>query len=293
MTELKAYAKINLLLEICGRRADGYHELCSVMQQLSLHDSVILEPGEGIGLEVERGSASALGHSAVPVDERNIAWKAAAAFFEAAGITPGISVKLIKRIPAEAGLAGGSTDAAAVLKGLKSIFAPDMPEEELIGIGARIGADVPFCIMGGTVLCEGIGEKLRALPHVKGIPVVLVKPPVALSTKAVYTAFDETGKCGAKSSHDRLLSLLEAGKADAAGLSAGLYNALSAVSEDIHPTIAALRKELAELGAAGALMSGSGPTVFAIFDEKEKAAEAARIVAERHADHFVTVTETV
>lgn len=282
---LKAYAKVNLSLCILGKRADGYHELYSVMQQIGLHDEVLLKRRpEGIVLRVESDDAPGCGHALVPCDERNIAWKAAALFFEERGIKGGAEILLKKHIPAAAGLAGGSTDAAAVLKGLAELYESGDSEESLCATGVRLGADVPFCIRGGTMLAEGIGEKLSSLPAPQGYTVLLVKPPVDVPTGEVYKAFDALKP--QEPPADMAAILKGTVKLP---LTEGLYNDLAAVTEEKHPFIAALRAELCKEGAAAALMSGSGPTVFGLYTEKDAAEKALRIMKEAHPDCFCCV----
>ena len=263
---LSAPAKINLELKILGRRPDGYHELHSVMQQLSLCDEVTLSKcGEGIVLSVESDGAAGSGHENVPEDARNIAYRAAELFFKETGINGGVRIGLIKHIPAAAGLAGGSTDAAAVLKGLDKLYETGLGTEALCRMGVKLGADVPFCILGGRALCEGIGEKLTPLPADEELHVVLVKPPVSVSTKEVYEAYDALPP-------------------DPEAL-----NSLAAVTEEQHPLIARLREELCALGADSALMSGSGPTVFALFATRKAAEEACSTMRGRYPDYFTGV----
>ncbi len=279
---LKAYAKVNLSLCILGKRADGYHELYSVMQQIGLHDEVLMRTRpEGIVLQLKSDAAPGCGHELVPADEKNIAFKAAALFFEERGIKGGVEIILKKHIPAAAGLAGGSTDAAAVLKGLAQLYESGDSEESLCATGVRLGADVPFCIRGGTMLAEGIGEKLSPLPAPQGLKILLVKPPVDVPTGEVYKAFDALKPQKPMADMAAILKGTEKRP-----LTDGLYNDLAAVTEDKHPRIAALRAELCKEGALAALMSGSGPTVFALYTEEEAAGKALEKMKEAHPDCF-------
>lgn len=284
---IKAYAKINLSLRILGKRPDGYHELYSVMQQIGLYDELYLRRlPEGIVLKVESDAAPGCGHENVPADESNIAWKAARLFFEERGIAGGVEIQLKKHIPAAAGLAGGSTDAAAVLKGLSRLYESGDSEESLCETGVRLGADVPFCIRGGTMLAEGIGEKLSPLPAPQGYTVLLVKPPVDVPTGEVYRAFDALAPHCPEADMVRILK-----EEEKRPLTEGLYNDLAAVTEAKHMRIAALRKELCAEGACGALMSGSGPTVFGLYAEAEQAERVLRKMKESHPDCFCGIYE--
>ncbi|MCR5210218.1 MAG: 4-(cytidine 5'-diphospho)-2-C-methyl-D-erythritol kinase [Lachnospiraceae bacterium] len=290
MIKISAYAKINLTLDVTGKLPNGYHELRSVMQQTDLHDDVIIDEGSDkrIILEVmsesEKNSdnvAGALCHDMVPTDGRNIAYRAAEKILDAAkqcGKPCGnVKISLVKRIPAAAGMAGGSTDAAAVLTGINRFYELGFTEEKLCEIGVTLGADVPFCIKGGTALCEGIGEKMTALPSPKGIPVLIAKPAIAVSTAEAYSLLDEADAEG-KLVHpdtDGLVSLLKAGGADgtisATKISGYLGNGFYQVIGNLHPEIRDLCNEMTERGAAGSLMSGSGPSVFGLFEDKSLA----------------------
>ena len=279
---LKAYAKVNLSLRILGKRADGYHELYSVMQQIGLYDEVVLKRREsGIFLQVESDGAPGSGHNTVPVDERNIAWKAASRFFEERSLSGGVEILLKKQIPAAAGLAGGSTDAAAVLKGLAKLYERGDSEASLCKTGVSLGADVPFCIRGGTMLAEGIGEKLSPLPSPKALSILLIKPPVDVPTGEVYKAFDALKPQEPAVDMAAILKGTEHRP-----LTDALYNDLAFVTEAKHPQIKTLRAELCEAGAEGALMSGSGPTVFALYTEEKTAEKALEKMKKIHPDCF-------
>ncbi|MBR5420508.1 MAG: 4-(cytidine 5'-diphospho)-2-C-methyl-D-erythritol kinase [Lachnospiraceae bacterium] len=264
---LKAPAKINLSLYITGRRADGYHELKSVMQQISLCDELTLtKREEGILLNVESDGTPGSGHEKVPSDGKNIAYRAAELFFRESGIAGGAEIKLIKHIPAAAGLAGGSTDAAAVLKGLAQLYESGHDTEALCSMGVKLGADVPFCILGGRALCEGIGDKLTPLTA-EELHILLIKPPIEVSTKEVYEAFDALPP--------EALS--------------GTENSLALVTEKKYPVIAGIREDMSEQGAYKALMSGSGPTVFGLFKDAEAAGAACRELSKKYSDCFTGV----
>ena len=189
--EVKAYAKINLLLDICAKRTDGYHDLFMIMQSVSIYDTVTVERIKG-GMTV-----ISCDNEAIPTGEQNIAYKAAQAFFEALRIrkpSRGIKISIVKRIPHAAGLAGGSADAAAVLSALNILYNKNISTDELCRIGAKIGADVPFCITGGTLLAQGIGEVLSKVKPLRQCSIVLIKPDFGVNTGAAFSQFDENGK---------------------------------------------------------------------------------------------------
>lgn len=258
---IKAHAKINLSLDIVGKREDGYHLLRMIMQSLDLHDEVILsEKEEGISLTCDK--------SYVPIDERNIAFKAARLIKAETGLKQGIHIHIKKNIPVAAGLAGGSTDAAAVLKGMNELFSLGLSREELKELGLRLGADVPFCIDGGTVLCEGVGEILTPLSSFKDKVVVLVKPPFGVSTKEAYGAFD-LDKIKRHVDTDKLIHALE--KGDLNGVHYYSRNLLENVVLRSYPVVKSIKQRVAKAGALVTLMSGSGPTVYGIFGDFETA----------------------
>ncbi|MCR5249982.1 MAG: 4-(cytidine 5'-diphospho)-2-C-methyl-D-erythritol kinase [Lachnospiraceae bacterium] len=288
--KVKAYAKVNLSLDITGRRPDGYHELRSVMQEISLCDEVILRNAEsGIKLKVSSSGGPGCSHEEVPEDARNLAYRAAELLLADAGLSGGVEIELRKRIPAAAGLAGGSTDAAAVLRGLCVLYMLDHEEEDLCRLGVKLGADVPFCIRGGTALAEGIGDKLTRMPSPQGVHLLLVKPPIAVSTAKVYGDYDAIAEGRIPLETEGLLQLLKSGKADAGSLAPFLGNALAAVTEEQHPSIAQIREAMLAEGAEGALMSGSGPSVFGLFDSEEAAQRAMERLRGQYPDSFAAV----
>lgn len=307
---LEAHAKINLSLDVLRRRGDGYHEVRMVMQTLTLCDEIWLEalPGrDEIILEPYRaGTASAAvsdsfsekrtseakrtgqkngDHAGtcaagpqIPYDERNLMYRAAKLMRESFGIRDGIRMQLLKRIPAEAGLAGGSADAAAVIRGMNDLFELHAEEEKLRGLGVKIGADVPYCLMGGTALAEGIGEILSPLPPAPPCRVLLVKPRQGVSTKTVYEALRVAERpAEAHPDIDSVLSALQ--DKNIRKLCGSMGNILELVTEPLVPEIAKIKEAMLGLGAMGALMSGSGPTVFGLFTDGallQEAAEAFR-----------------
>ena len=263
-----AYAKINLSLDILGILPNGYHEVRMIMQSLQLHDTIILKLNSIPGITMTCSDA------ALPVDERNLAYRAVVLFCDTYGITDGISLHLDKKIPVAAGLAGGSSDAAAVLRGLNEMYGYPATADDLAALGVKLGADVPYCLMLGTVLSEGIGERLTRLPSAPDCHCLLVKPAAGASTKQIYTDYDSLAQT-TEIKHpdtDALLSALSAGDYDT--LVSGLCNVLEPVTMGLVPEIAVIKNTLQALGADGVLMSGSGPTVFALFSDQEKAKRA-------------------
>ncbi len=263
-----AYAKINLSLDILGTRPDGYHEVRMLMQSLTLHDTITLEvqPVPGVSLTCSEPS--------LPVDGRNLAYRAAALFLSAYAPSYGAVLHLEKKIPAAAGLAGGSSDAAAVLRGLNEMFSSPASDTALAVLGLQLGADVPYCLLLGTALSEGIGERLTPLPAAPDCYCLLVKPAAGASTKQIYTGYDALTETMEIPHPDTkgLLDALSAG--DYAGLASRLCNVLEPVTVRLIPEIADLKETLYSLGADGALMSGSGPTVFGLFSSEDTAKNA-------------------
>lgn len=258
---LKAYAKVNLTLDVVGRRNDGYHLLESVMQSVSLADQITLsKQPAGISLKTTEPS--------LPTNEDNIVWQAARAFCRELPFEAGISICIEKQIPIAAGLGGGSTNAAAVLFGLNILYGGNLSIEELQKIGVKIGADVPFCLRGGTALAEGIGEKLTVLQPFPPVTFALVIPPKEVSTTAVFRQFPPSAF---GSGHTRnLVKLLQANKS-ISELSRTLHNSLEIVTVTLVPEIEIWKRRLLDGGAQAALMSGSGPTVMGVFREYEAA----------------------
>lgn len=263
-----AYAKINLSLDILDTRPDGYHEVRMLMQSLSLRDTISLSVTGTPGLTMTCSDAG------LPTDERNLAYRAAALFCRTYNITTGIALHLEKQIPVAAGLAGGSSDAAAVLRGLNEMFGAPATKEELATLGLTLGADVPYCLLLGTALSEGIGEKLTPLTAAPNCYCLLVKPEAGASTKQIYTEYDALAAAETicHPDTDGILAALEQG--DYNGLTSRLCNVLEPVTTKLVPEIATIKETLKDLGADGVLMSGSGPTVFALYTDKEKAQNA-------------------
>lgn len=278
---IKAYAKINLSLDIVGKREDGYHLLKMVMQAVDLHDEVILtEKKTGISLTCDK--------SYVPMDERNIAFKAAKLILDETGTESGVHIHINKNIPVAAGLAGGSTDAAAVLKGLNAMFSLGLTIDKLKELGLKLGADVPYCIEGGTALCEGVGERITKLDSFAGQVVVLVKPPFGVSTKDAYGAFN-LEKIKRHVETEKLIAVLK--KKDLNGIQYYSRNLLENVVLQSYPVIKSIKQRMIRSGAKMTLMSGSGPTVYGIYEDISAAENAVESL--RTNGNEVIITETI
>ena len=260
----KSFAKINLSLDVLGRLENGYHEVQMVMQTVSVFDLVTVT-------RINHGIELSTNLPYLPIDHNNIAYKAAEEFFKYTGIKEGVSIDISKRIPVGAGLAGGSSNASAVLKAMNKLFNAGLSLKELCSIGVNIGADVPYCILGGTRLAEGIGEKLSPLPKMPRCSIVLVKPSFSISTKAVYEKIDSCNDYR----HPETANLIKGLKnADLSEITSAMGNVLEEVSIAEHPIIGQVKEELRSLGAIAAQMSGSGPTVFGIFKTYDEARRA-------------------
>jgi 4-diphosphocytidyl-2-C-methyl-D-erythritol kinase len=259
---LKAFAKINLGLDVVGVRSDGYHLVKMVMETINLYDRVKIRISEKSGIRVK----SNLGF--LPTDKKNIAYQAVILMSDEFGISQGVDIQLEKHIPVAAGLAGGSSNAAAVLKGMNQLFELGLSKEDLMARGLKLGADVPFCIMGGCAMATGIGEVLTPLPSLPKCHILLLKLPFSISTKVVYQELDKL-EIANPPNIDALIKALEEQSLGKVAESIG--NVLELVSIPKHPKIQMAKEELLKQGAMGSLMSGSGPTVFGIFQEKDKA----------------------
>jgi len=262
---LKALAKINLGLDVLGRRDNGYHDVRMVMQTIYLYDNVTMEKTEEAGIQLECNLFY------LPVDETNIAYKAAKLLMDEFDIKEGVRIVLDKHIPVAAGLAGGSANAAAVLVGMNRLFSLGLSGQELMERGVSLGADVPYCVMRGTVLAEGIGEILTPLPPLPKCYVLIAKPGISVSTKTVYEKLDSQEI----TEHPDIDGILEGlDKQDIHKVAASMGNVLETVTIGDYPIIEEIKHVMKEEGALNAMMSGSGPTVFGIFDDKSKARQA-------------------
>lgn len=276
---ISAPAKINLFLDITGKRNDGYHLINTVMQSVSLYDDVIISIGEeGDSVEIDCTDPD------IPCDSSNTVFKAVRKFFEYTEIpSRDVSVKIKKKIPSQAGLAGGSTDAAAVLLGLNELLETDMEKEKLAEIAEEIGADVPFCIYGGTMSATGIGTILSPLPDMPECHIVIVKPELKVSTKEAYVKSDELGYETAKNS-DLIINAICNGSVSE--MARHLYNKFEDVIQN--PEIQKIKKWMKECGADGACMTGSGSAVFGIFSEKSEAEDCVQKLEEYYENVYLT-----
>lgn len=262
---LKALAKINLGLDVLRRREDGYHEVRMIMQTIHLYDKIQIRKLPKPGIEVTTNLYY------LPVNENNLAYKAAKLLMDEFQITEGVHIGLKKHIPVAAGMAGGSSDAAAVLFGVNRMFRLGLSRQQLMERGVKIGADVPYCILRGTALAEGIGEKLTSLSPAPKCPVLIAKPPISVSTRMVY----ENLKLDESTVHpdiDAVISAIEAG--DARTMAEHMGNVLESVTCVRYPVIGQLKDTMMRYGAMNAMMSGSGPTVFGLFPDRKTARTA-------------------
>lgn len=281
--EIQAFAKLNLTLDILGKREDGYHDLRMVMQSITLADTLTLEENQGEGLRVSANLRF------LPTGEKNLAAAAALRFWEALGREPeNLDIRIEKRIPVCAGMAGGSSDAAAVLRALNQRAGDPFSPKELARLGERVGSDVPYCVLGGTALAEGRGEVLTPLAPLPRCWVVACKPDFPISTPELFAQADRV-KLRRRPDTAGLVAALEAG--DLGGVARRMYN----VFEDVLPArlytrVAEIKNILIQCGALGANMSGSGPTAFGLFDRLEAAQEARACLTQRYRDTFLCET---
>ena len=262
---LKSYGKINLGLDVLRRREDGYHEVRMIMQTVGLYDVLTMKKRKDDKIEMTCNL------SFLPTDERNLVYKAVKLIKDKYHIKDGVEINLSKRIPVAAGMAGGSSNCAAALKGMNQLFDLGLSIDELCEIGVTLGADVPYCIWGGTALSEGIGEKLSRVDAMPDCYILIAKPGISVSTAFVYKNLD----LPAPSKHPDIDGMLECLKEkDLTGICDRLENVLETVTIKEYPIIEKVKKHLMDQGAKGALMSGSGPTIFAIFEDKKTADDA-------------------
>lgn len=281
--ELKAYAKINLGLDVLRRREDGYHEVRMIMQTIGLHDTLTITPSKEAGIRIFTDSNELASEGY----KDNLIYKAAKLLMDEFGITEGIDVKLTKNIPIAAGLAGGSTDAASTFVGLNEIFDLGLSKEELMKRSVKIGADVPYCILGGTAVSEGIGEILTPIKPCPGCHVLIAKPPVGVSTKYVY----QNLKIDALN-HPDIDGIIDGiNHSDIGEMADKLGNVLESVTIPLHPVIEDIKKMMTDNGARASLMSGSGPTVFGLYEDGEKAKNAAEVIRTSGLAKDIIVTE--
>jgi 4-diphosphocytidyl-2-C-methyl-D-erythritol kinase len=280
MISLEAHAKINLSLDVLNKRNDGYHNLRMIMQTIQLHDTISIQKIPS-GVEIDCVA------SYVPNNSTNIAYKAAEAMISKYNLDAGVRIKIEKKIPVAAGLAGGSADAAAVIKGINSLFNLGIKQNELMETGSTIGADVPYCIMGGTALAEGIGEELTSLSLLNDIPILIVKPKIGVSTAWVYKNLN-FDKVISRPDTEALISAIQ--NKDIRFIAQNMRNVLESVTVVKHPIIEKIKNILLEEGAIGSMMSGSGPSVFGIFDDKDKAISAYKKMKKSKNECILTFT---
>lgn len=267
---VKALAKINIGLDVTGTRDDGYHLVRMIMQTIHLYDLVTVTKCKD-----EDGITMTTNARHLPVNDDNLCIRAARLLAEEFGISSGVRIRLSKRIPVAAGMAGGSADAAAVLYGMNKIFALGLTKEQLMERGVQIGADVPYCLLRGTALAEGIGEELTVLPPMMRCPVLIAKPPIAVSTKYVYEHLDAL-EHPQHPDIDAMIADIEA--QDLKALSSHMGNVLEQVTIARYPVIQQIKDIMHANGACIAMMSGSGPTVFGLFEDEETMQQAKRAV---------------
>lgn len=276
-----AKAKVNLTLDILGKRDDGYHEVEMIMQAIDLADIVTLEDAEDIIVETDLAELAD--------DRTNLAYRAAELLRDTHGKGRGAHIRIEKKIPLAAGLAGGSSDAAAVLLGLNELWGLDLAMDELCELGARLGSDVPFCMMGGTMLAKGRGEVLTKVPSLGAYPLVLVKPPLGVSTAAAYGGY-RAERVEVHPTADRMTEAIASG--DITRVYEAMGNVLETVTIPLRPEIDEVKRALAHAGADKAMMSGSGPTVFAFVKTAEDAEKIADIMRQQYSNYTICTTAT-
>lgn len=280
---LKARAKINLGLDVLGKREDGYHEVRMIMQTIGIYDRIILTriPEDEIRIKINLGF--------LPVNENNLIYKAIKLMKDEYNLPGGIEVDLNKFIPVAAGMAGGSTDAASTLFGMNKLFNLKLPMEKLMELGVNIGADVPYCVMRGTALAEGIGEKLTKLSPIPHCHILIAKPPINVSTKMVYEKLDSKEI----TNHPDIDGIIDAiNEGDINKIAARMGNVLEDVTIPLYPVINTIKQDMLEHGAINAMMSGSGPTVFGIFPDEQSALDCQQYLKDKKDARQVYTTES-
>ncbi len=276
--KVKAYAKINLLLDIVAKRTDGYHDLFMIMQSVGVYDTVTVTQTKSKRIVITCDKYG------IPTDKTNIAHKAAKAFFKDTGLkNTGLKIHIEKRIPHAAGLAGGSADGAAVLVALNQLTGANLSDDELCDIGVKIGADVPFCIKGGTLLAQGVGDVLNKVKPLRRCYILLAKPDYGVNTAEAYRQFDE---CGKTHTPDKLAFLMAMQSRDLNEIAMNMENVFEQFIAV--PYKVDIKDVMRSNGALGVCMSGSGPTVFGIFDSREKAEKAASELEKYAKDLIIT-----
>jgi len=268
-TILKARAKINIALDVLGKREDGYHDLRMIMQSVNLYDTIFIKKIQRNDIVLKTNLIW------MPCDNRNLVYRAISAMKERYDIKTGVFAEITKQIPVSAGLAGGSADCAAALVGMRNLFNIDASNYKLMEIGAKIGADVPYCVMRGSVLAEGIGEKLTKLSPFPRCYILLAKPPINVSTPSVFKAIDSVD---IKKHPNIDKMIIDIKNSNLKEICSGMHNVLENVTMKNYPIIEQLKNTMVKFNATGAMMSGSGPTVFGIFQKKYNAVEALKYI---------------
>jgi 4-diphosphocytidyl-2-C-methyl-D-erythritol kinase len=276
----RSYAKINLTLDVLGKRPNGYHDVEMIMQTVSLFDLVIVDKSHG-NIVINTNLKY------LPTNEKNIAYKAAQMFFKRTGIRGGVRIMIHKNIPVAAGLAGGSGNGAVVLHAMNMLFNAGLSIDELCEMGAELGADIPYCLVGGTQLAQGIGEILTPLSPMKKTSVLIVKPPINVATASIYEQID-SAPIEKRPETQKIIDALNNG--DVRFIAENLCNVMEAVTEKMYPVVGGIKKKMLINGAVGAVMSGSGPSVFGIFDDEEKAKLSHDSFAHQYKDVFLVKT---
>lgn len=278
-TDIKAHGKINLTLDVLYKRSDGYHEVEMIMQPIALSDIITLQliPKPKIQIKTDCPELCC--------GKSNLVYKAAELMLNEYKLDAGIEITLKKNIPLAAGLAGGSADAAAVITGINEIFDVKKPQEELMRLGKRIGADVPFCIYGKTALAKGIGERITPLNNLSGFGILLIKPPFDVSTKQVYSRLD-IKDIKHKPNTNAMINHIT--RKDIKSIASELCNVLEEVTFKLHPQLSMIKSDLVKKGALGSLMAGSGPTIFGVFESTLDARKAADSLPSNYNQIFIT-----
>ena len=269
---LRALAKINLGLDVVGKRDDGYHEVRMIMQTIQMYDVLEIEKKKEPGIVLTTNIPY------VPTDERNLVYKAAKMLMDEFKIKDGVNIYINKRIPIAGGMAGGSSDCATTLMGINQLFELGLSKEELMERGVKLGADVPYCVLGGTAIARGIGEVLTPLPAPADCHVIIAKPPVSVSTAYVYGHIKPL-KITKRPDIEAMAQSIKDG--DLKKMASLIYNVMEDVTVGEYPIISEIKQVMLDNGALNSIMSGSGPTVFGLFDDKEKAQQCVKTLEEK------------
>lgn len=282
--QLKAYGKINLGLDVIRKRPDGYHDLDMIMQMVDVYDDIIIEKKAGEEIVV-KADAAVLSNG-----KDNLAYMAAKMLFDEFGIKSGVEITIHKRIPIAGGMAGGSSDCATTLIGINEMFNLGLSKQQLMERGVKLGADVPYCVLGGTAIARGIGEVLTPLPTPPQCHVIIAKPPISVSTAYVYGHIRPDEITKRPDIEQMTLAIKEQ---DLNKLSNLLYNVMEEVTVSEYPVIEKLKSIMLENGALNSIMSGSGPTVFGLFDDREKAQAAMKALDSKELTEQLYLTKFI